>query len=368
MVVNKKCRLVLFCLLCALFCTAATLKAEEPLKILFIGNSFTLQGPIPDLVRSLAMNAGWTAPDVTNAAVTAKTLTFHTTHIPTLAAIDQGDWDYVVLQEYSTKPTDNIGDPNEFKAAATFLYDRVKESSPDAQIILYETWARHENHSFYPDSFADRDEMQEQLNFHYHDCNDVYIPQNSTADIKTDVRIAPVGEAWHANYHDLNIMLHGDDLYHAGINGKYLSAMAIYSTIYHRMVAGLDPLLGVSDPNAVYLQDICDMVTGETIPQVGDGPVTIADIIDFYDASVAEGDIVGIKKGKISAEEREALFRDILVEAQDLILNEMEACRTLNEAIRACDGVPNPPDYIEGQAVEDLISMIEELMVVLDCN
>ena len=67
------------------------------------------------------------------------------------------------MQEYSTRPTDNIGDPVAFKVAATFLYDRVKESSPAAQIILYETWARHEDHSYYPDSFADRDEMQEQL-------------------------------------------------------------------------------------------------------------------------------------------------------------------------------------------------------------
>jgi hypothetical protein len=347
---------------------AATLKAEEPLRILFIGNSFTNGGPIPDVVRDLAMNAGWAAPDVTNAAVTAKTLTFHTTHVHTLAAIDEGGWDYVVLQEYSTKPTDNIGDPAEFKAAATFLYDRVKMSSPYAQIILYETWARHEDHEFYPDSFADRDEMQEQLNFHYHDCNDVYIPTHSEADITTDVTVAPAGEAWHANYHDQNIMLHGDDLYHACNNGQYLSAMAIYSTIYHRMVVGLSPLLGVSEADAAYLQGICDTVTGETIPQVGDEPVTIEGIIDFFDASVAEGDIAGIKKGKISAQEREALFRDILLEAQDLIMNEMEACRTLNEAIRACDGVSNPPDYIEGDAVEELISMIEELMVVLDCN
>ena len=365
---HKRCRLIVLLMLCVLCCLGTTLKAEEPLRILFIGNSFTNQGPIPEVVRDLAMNAGWATPDVTNAAVTAKTLTFHTTHVHTLAAIDEGGWDYVVLQEYSTKPTDNIGDPEAFKAAATFLYDRIKLSSPAAQIILYETWARHEDHNFYPDSFADRDEMQEQLNFHYHDCADNYIPEYSEDVNKTDVNVAPAGEAWHANYHDLNIMLHGDDLYHACNNGQYLSAMAIYSTIYERMVIGLNPLLGVTETDATYLQTICDGVTGQTIPQVGDDPVTIADIIAFFDASVADDLIVGIKKGKVSAEDREALFRDILIEAEDLITNEMEACRVLNTAIRACDGIPNPPDYIEGEAVDELVLMIEELMVVLDCN
>jgi hypothetical protein len=370
---NKKHRLILLCLLCALCCLAATVKAEEPLRILFIGNSFTIRGPIPEVVRDLAMNAGWAAPDVRQATVSGKTLEFHSSYIPTLADIDEGGWDYVVLQEYSTRPTDNIGDPEAFKFYATFLYDRVKLSSPDAQIILYETWARHEDHDFYPDSFEDRDEMQEQLNYHYHDCADNYIPANSTAAIKTDVRVARVGEAWHVNYHNrldglYNVMLHSDDLYHGDINGQYLSSMVIYSTIYHRMVIGLNPLLGISEADASYMQDICDAVTGETIPQVGDDPVTIADVIDFFDISVADDSIVGIKKGKVTEEDREAMFRDILIEAEDLIANEMEACRTLNEAIRACDGVPNPPDYIEGDGVGELISKIEELMIVLDCN
>ena len=163
-------------------------------------------------------------------------------------------------------------------------------------------------------------------------------------------------------------MLHADDLYHGDINGQYLSSMVIYSTIYHCMVVDLNPLLGISDTDAAYMQDISDAVTGETTYKVGDDPVTIADIIDFFDAAVASGDIAGIKKGKVSAEGREASFRDILVEAEYLIISETEACRVLDSAIRACDGIPNPPDYIEGEAVDELVSMIEELMIVLDCN
>ena len=164
-------------------------------------------------------------------------------------------------------------------------------------------------------------------------------------------------------------MLHSDDLYHGGINGQYLSSMVIYSTIYHRMVVGLNPLLEISEADAAYMQDICDAVTGETEPQIGDGPsVMIADIIAFFDACVDSGDIVGLKKGKVTADDRVASFRDILVEAEGLIEAQMEACSSLVTAIQACDGVSNSPDYIGGEAVGELVSKIEDLMDVLGCN
>ena len=260
-------RIVFLCMVCALCCAATTLKADTPLNILFIGNSFTNGGPIPTVVQSIALDAGWASPNVTNAAVDGQSLSYHRTSATTLAHIDSGGWDYVVLQEYSTKPTDNVGPASVFKADATFLYDRVKASSPAAQIVLYETWARHEDHSIYPGTFTNRIQMQTQLNTHYHDCADNYIPTNSSAAVKTDVTVAPAGQAWHANYLDLNLMLHGGDLYHAGSLGQYLNSLAIYSTIYQSSVTGLSPQLGVSQADAAYLQTICDAVTSGTISQ-----------------------------------------------------------------------------------------------------
>jgi len=260
-------RLISLCMLCLLCCAATTLKADTPLNILFIGNSFTNGGPIPTVVQSIAADAGWASPNVTNAAVNSMALSYHRTSAATLAAIDSGGWDYVVLQEYSTKPTDNVGPASGFKDEATFLYDRVKASSPAAQIILYETWARHETHSIYPGTFTNRTQMQTQLNFHYHDCADNYIPANSTAAVKTDVTVAPAGQAWHANYFDQNLMLHGGDLYHAGSLGQYLNSLAIYSTIYQSPVTGLGPQLGVSEADAAYVQTICDAVISGTISQ-----------------------------------------------------------------------------------------------------
>ena len=272
-----------FWLVCLQFllCVPSIVMADShhPLDILFIGNSFTNDGPIPDLVSDLAVAAGWPAPNVTSVARTGRDLTFHTQNGGTSRAIDQGGWDIVVLQEFSTKPTE-VGDPLEFKMDATTLYDRVKASSSTALIIMYLTWARHEDHSIYDNSFLNaihgmapgREEMQAQLNYHYHDVAEIYIPANSVATSVTDAWVAPVGEAWHAEWQDQNIGLHDTDGYHGSIFGQYLNALVIYSTIYDSPVGlndadgnpiiGLPPLLAVPDGDAAYLQSISDATTG----------------------------------------------------------------------------------------------------------
>ncbi|MBN2842857.1 MAG: hypothetical protein JXM68_07190 [Sedimentisphaerales bacterium] len=255
MPVNFSFIVLVLCQIAALAC------AQEPLKILFIGNSFTYGGPISELVRNIAVTDSQPAPLVQSVAIGGKSLGFHRTNSDTTAAIDKGNWNFVVLQDYSTRPTDKIGDPASFKADAAALYDHIKKNSPRAKIVMYQTWARHENNDMYPEKFSSRDEMQQQLIRHYHDCVEHYIPANASSDIKTDVLLAPAGEAWHENYHARNLMLHDTDLYHAGIMGQYLNALVIYSTIYERPVAGLKPLLNIETTDAEYLQSISDKIT-----------------------------------------------------------------------------------------------------------
>lgn len=253
--------------------TSSVSRADTPLNLLFIGNSFTAGGPIGHLVRDLATDAGWATPNVQYVAPGGQTLGFHLTNPDTVNAIGQGGWDYVVLQEFSTGPTDNAGDPAAFKSNATSLYDQVKLSSPNANVVLYETWAREANHSIYPGTFTNPAQMQAQLRTHYNDAADNYIPANSTATVTTDVSVAPAGDAWE-NYLNSGgtIRLHATDDYHAGTNGKYLSSAVIYSTIYERSVAGLSSLQA-SPADAAVLQSFADTTTGMTIPggPVGNG-------------------------------------------------------------------------------------------------
>jgi len=251
--------------------SASTARADDPLNLLFLGNSYTDLGPIPHLVRDLATDAGWATPNVQYVAPHGQTLSFHSTNPDTLNAIDLGSWDYVVMQEFSTRPTDNAGSPTTFKNSATTLYDRVKLSSPDAQVLLYETWARHPDHSIYDSTFTDPAQMQAQLRLHYNDAADNFIPANSTAAVKTDVAVAPVGDAWESYLNTGGpIRLHASDDHHAGDNGKYLTSAVIYSTIYDRSAANRTSLL-TSPANAAILQTFADATTGKTTPGGPDG-------------------------------------------------------------------------------------------------
>ncbi len=238
----------------------ARLTDDEPLNILFIGNSFTYGGDLPKVVASMASAAGWARPSITMVAPGGKTLRFHRKSPDTLKQIDAGNWDFVVMQDQSARPT-RVGDPKGFKADATWLYDRVKKSSPTAKIVLYQTWARHEKHKVYPSTFSSRDLMQRQVNVNYRDAVEKYIPKNASHRVKKDVRLAPCGEAWQANHRDKNLMLHSGDFHHANKLGSYLNGLVLYSTIYDRKVTGMTA--GPIDPaDAAYLQKISDKITG----------------------------------------------------------------------------------------------------------
>ena len=238
----------------------------EPLRILFIGNSFTFNGPIPTIVDEIANDAGWPDPDVHYSAFGGETLHGHRDRSETLALVDEGDWNVAVLQEFSTRPTDNIGDPEQFKTDATWFHDRIRVSSPDARVILFETWARHEDHSYYPGTFSSPAEMQAQLRTHYWDAADNWIPNNAAELVEPPITVAPVGDTWEHHLAEPDpLRLHNTDDYHAGLNGRYLSGLVIYATIYERSVIGLTAWeIDIAD--AERLQLSANAVTGFTIP------------------------------------------------------------------------------------------------------
>lgn len=262
-------------------CTA---RADRGLRIFFIGNSFTLGGPIPTLVGSLVAGTGFPRPEIRYSAVGGYTLAQHRKLAASVNGVAAGAWDFVVLQEYSTKPTDNAGDPAGFKADATWFYDKTKAASPTGWVILYETWARHPDHSIYPNTFANPAQMQAQLRKHYNDAAKRYIPAHATAKLKNQVKVAPAGDAWEKHLGGPNpLRLHASDDYHAGKNGQYLNALVIFSTIYGCRARGL-PSLGLSAADAARLQADADAITGiQGVPpaKVYQMPVGATVRIDF---------------------------------------------------------------------------------------
>jgi len=238
-----------------------------PTSIFFVGNSFTSGQAIAARVAGLATYAGYPPPRVESRARGGWTLDSHRHDDSAEGApsrIMEG-WDAVVLQEYSTRPTDQIGPAEEFKVDATWFYDLAKSANPDCEVVLYETWARRSTHELYPDAFDDPAQMQAELRFHYNDAADRYIPANSTAERREDVRVAPVGDAWEAQLEmGEPPRLHAEDDYHAGPAGGYLNALVLFSTLYRQRTEGLVPMLGLDDETAAQLQATADRITGQT--------------------------------------------------------------------------------------------------------
>ncbi|MCA9563338.1 MAG: hypothetical protein KC561_07605 [Myxococcales bacterium] len=237
---------------------------DEPLRILFIGNSFTFGGPVPTIVGELAEGAGWPTPHIEYSAYGGETLEGHRSRERTMELAQQSGWDVAVIQEFSTRPT-SIGDPEQFMTDATFFHDTIRTNSPDARIILYETWARHPDHGVYPNSFANPAQMQAELRYNYNEAATNWIPNHATVELSSPIEVAPVGDAWerHLNGDD-PLRLHASDDYHANTNGQYLNALVIYSTIYHRAsreVTNWD----VAPEDASRLQADADATTGESV-------------------------------------------------------------------------------------------------------
>jgi hypothetical protein len=94
----------------------------------------------------------------------------------------------------------------------------------------------------------------------------------------------------------------------------------------------------------------------------------IEEILDFVDESVDVGTLTGDGPGNSGDNRLNALI-NMLEEAQSLIEAGLydEACDQLWSTYRKCDGESRPPDFITGEAAEDLADMILLMMDELGC-
>lgn len=210
--------------------------------ILFVGNSFTYGGAepgvadfggVPKLVEAIAASKGKAA--ATRMVTTGgKDWGFHLKNPVTDEALRSKAWNWVVLQDYSSKPT-HAGNVDEFMKNGQLFYDRIVQESPQAQIVLYATWALGPKNAIFsatPSSkqFADPAEMTEEIAKNY----DILADHLRAEDSHREVRVAPVGLAFaQCLKKNPEISLYGGDSKHANRNGSYLAALVIYATIFH---------------------------------------------------------------------------------------------------------------------------------------
>lgn len=234
-------------------------------NVIFYGNSFTLgfgsTRSVNALFKDIAIAAGHDTPLVQSAAASGQDIHWHVNN--NTNAIFQlippaDDWDFIVMQEHSTKLTRAFtGSPSypasvdQSKMDVVGLYNVAKTRSAGVVPVLYETWARGPGHAFYtgnPPIFTGPAEMQAEIRDGY----DILKGELDAAMGGDMARIAPVGDAWeNANFDNL----HANDLWHAGNRGTLLAALVIYGTIYEDSNTSAIDLSGVLSSLSLTAQD-----------------------------------------------------------------------------------------------------------------
>ena len=203
--------------------------AEDPRRVLFIGNSYTGVNKLPDVFVEVVKSSGHPAPVVKSSTPGGRTLKQHLGIAGSTKLIDEGGWDVVVLQGQSQEPAIAEKDESvrkEFLESAVELCKRVRAKSPKAKIFFYETWARHADYwkaaKKGPDVGADPKEMQARLRKWY-----------GIAAKDNGATLVPCGDAWELNYaSSAPLRLHTSDHSHPELVGTYLNALIFFGKIY----------------------------------------------------------------------------------------------------------------------------------------
>jgi len=219
---------------------------DPPLKILFIGSSYFNFYNLPLLFQNLAENNGKSV-DIHAEIENGLFLLNHTTRTATQEKIIQKNWDYVILQGAGG----NIAYPDyyyqyPFVLGYSTLRDQIYANNPSTKIILTLPWAFEDGWYFgWIETYA---EMQQKI-----------ITQTLQHSDNLGFITAPVGAAFLTVMNELNNPLHYlfiEDWNHASLEGTYLMACVVYSTIYLQSTVGIDYFANIPHAEAEYFQQV----------------------------------------------------------------------------------------------------------------
>jgi PKD repeat protein len=222
-------------------------------RVLFIGNSYTSYNNLPQLVQSLSTSAGKTLI-IDSSMPGGYPMSSHLVDATTFAKISQGNWDYVILQEQSQIPTIEYIRDNDMYPAMTDLKALIEQYNPCAKIITYMTWGRRyggqqcdPSGTYCSPVFANFNQMQNSLTSAYLEISE-----------QLNVQCAPVGVVWQNILNNSTHVLHSGDNSHPNMDGSYVAACTIFSSIWKQGASGLSYTAGLSSTLAQYYQLISD--------------------------------------------------------------------------------------------------------------
>lgn len=96
-------------------------------------------------------------------------------------ALESDKWDYVTIQQVSTKSFL----PETFEPHAKTIIEYVRKYAPQAEILILETWAYRDDHNMFASGQLDQEKMYEGLHAAYRELSQRY-----------GLRIVPIGSAF----------------------------------------------------------------------------------------------------------------------------------------------------------------------------
>lgn len=241
------------------FIGMTTVLGQTTKRAFFIGNSYTYFNSMPAIVNSLANANGDTLIHASSTPGGAQ-LVQHVTNNNTLNGIRQGNWDFVIIQEQSQKPSFSPTQvANDVLPYATQLNDSILANNPCAETVFFMTWGRkngdQNNCQFYP-PVCTYEGMQDRLRSSY------LLMANQNQGI-----CSPVGAAWKLVRDSFPMIeLYTPDESHPSYAGSYLAACTFYASLFRKSPVGLNFYGNLSAADAQALQSIAAMVVLDSLP------------------------------------------------------------------------------------------------------
>lgn len=216
--------LLLLILLGQLVVSAQVLSDDDrPVRILFIGNSYSYHNSLSQIVYGLAKEK------FTNREIETKmisdggiTLKGHWKDTKALEEIRRGHWDYVILQEQSILGSGVVIDGKRYFNKPDTFYEYARKFDAEikkagAQTVFFMTW-----------SAKNSPQQQKYLTHAY-----------MTMAMELDALIAPVGLVWDEERDNEIFDLYKRDGSHPSAYGSYLAATTLFTTIFKTDPTGI---------------------------------------------------------------------------------------------------------------------------------